>query len=126
MKARILLLNKPYEVCVNSTYLNGRKTLADFIPEPGFYPAGRLDYKSEGLALLTNSGALQHRISDPKFKLRKIYWVQVQGNSAAGPWLLGSPEGWSDLARRGRTHPAADDLGPAIDQFQSCQLRGFR
>ena len=103
MKARILLLNKPYEVLCKFTDRTGRKTLADFIPEPGFYPAGRLDYKSEGLVLLTNSGALQHRISDPKFKLRKIYWVQVEGvpdvtarrSLAAGVLLK---DGWTQPA----------------------------
>jgi 23S rRNA pseudouridine2457 synthase len=54
-------------------------TLADYIPLPEFYPAGRLDTDSEGLLVLTDDGQLQHRITDPKHKLPKTYWVQVEG-----------------------------------------------
>jgi len=53
--------------------------LADYIPVPEFYPAGRLDTDSEGLLVLTDDGPLQHRITDPKHKLPKTYWVQVEG-----------------------------------------------
>mgnify|MGYP001577253277 CR=1 FL=1 len=58
-----------------------RKTLGDYISIPQVYPAGRLDYESEGLMLLTDNGSLQQQISHPKFKLRKTYWVHVEGIS---------------------------------------------
>src|SRR5262245_23371002 len=59
----------------------GRKTLADYIKVSGVYPAGRLDTDSEGLLLLTDDGALQARISSPRFKLPKVYWAQVEGTA---------------------------------------------
>lgn len=77
--ARIVLFNKPFQVLSQFTDDQGRGTLADYLKRPGFYPAGRLDYDSEGLLLLTDEGALKHRISHPKHKLRKRYWVQVEG-----------------------------------------------
>lgn len=76
---RILLFNKPFGVLCQFTDADKRKTLADYIDAPGFYAAGRLDRDSEGLLLLTNDGALQQRISHPRFKLVKQYLVQVDG-----------------------------------------------
>ena len=74
------MLNKPFGVVSQfSSGTAGRATLADFVRLPNVYPAGRLDADSEGVILLTDDGALQARISDPRHKLPKIYWVQVEG-----------------------------------------------
>jgi 23S rRNA pseudouridine2457 synthase len=78
--ARILIFNKPYGILCQFRPVAGQQTLADFIAVPGIYPAGRLDKDSEGLLLLTDDGALQHRISHPRHKLWKTYWVQVEGD----------------------------------------------
>ncbi|MDD5612553.1 MAG: pseudouridine synthase [Gallionella sp.] len=75
----ILLFNKPFGVICQFSPDGLHPTLADYILLPGFYPAGRLDTDSEGLLLLTDDGKLQHRITDPKHKLPKTYWVQVEG-----------------------------------------------
>jgi 23S rRNA pseudouridine2457 synthase len=77
--SRLLRFNKPFQVLCQFTDREGRLTLADYIDVPGVYAAGRLDYDSEGLLLLTDDGHLQQRISDPQHKLPKTYWVQVEG-----------------------------------------------
>lgn len=76
---RILLFNKPFGVICQFSRDGLHPTLADYIALPDYYPAGRLDTDSEGLLVLTDDGKLQHRITDPKHKLPKIYWVQVEG-----------------------------------------------
>ncbi len=70
---------KPCHVLSQFSRSGEKPCLADYIPVPQVYPAGRLDYDSEGLMLLTDDGALQHRISHPRMKLSKIYWAQVEG-----------------------------------------------
>jgi len=76
---RLLLLNKPYGVLCQFSPAARRDTLGSFIDVPGVYPAGRLDADSEGLLVLTDDGRLQARIADPRHKLEKSYWVQVEG-----------------------------------------------
>ena len=77
--ARLILFNKPFGVLCRFTDDDGRPTLADYIDEPAVYPAGRLDRDSEGLLLLTDDGQLQARISEPRHRLGKTYWAQVEG-----------------------------------------------
>ena len=81
--AKIILFNKPFYVLSQFTDAgtagSARKTLSEFINVPGVYAAGRLDKDSEGLLVLTDDGRLQHKISDPKHKTSKTYWVQVEG-----------------------------------------------
>ena len=80
---RVLLLNKPHGVLPQFTdpgVTSHHRTLSEFSLPPGVYPAGRLDRDSEGLLVLTDAGRLQARITEPRHKLPKTYWVQVEGD----------------------------------------------
>ena len=73
----LIRFNKPYQI--HCQFSGDGATLSRYIQIPNVYPAGRLDKDSEGLVLLTDNGKLQAQISDPKHKLPKTYWVQVEG-----------------------------------------------
>ena len=75
----VILFNKPYGVICQFSPDGKHPTLKDYVAASDVYPAGRLDTDSEGLLVLTADGVLQHRITDPKHKFRKTYWVQVEG-----------------------------------------------
>jgi 23S rRNA pseudouridine2457 synthase len=77
--SRLILFNKPYKVLSQFTDGEDRSTLANYLRAPGFRVAGRLDFDSEGLLLLTDDGQLQHQIANPAKKMWKKYWVQVEG-----------------------------------------------
>lgn len=77
--SRVLLFNKPYQVLCQFTREGERECLADYIDVPDVYAAGRLDADSEGLLVLTGDGRMQQRIADPRHKLAKTYWAQVEG-----------------------------------------------
>ena len=76
----LILFNKPYGVVCQFSAHETHQTLKDFIRVPDVYAAGRLDTDSEGLLILTDDGALQHRLSHPRYKENIIYWAQVEGD----------------------------------------------
>ncbi len=88
-----LLFNKPFRVLSQFTDREGRSTLADFIQQPGVYAAGRLDYDSEGLLLLTDGAALKAQMADPRHQTLKTYLAQVEGlpSVSALEWLARGP-----------------------------------
>ena len=114
---RLIRFNKPYDVLPQftdrGTAGTPRRTLSDFIDAPGLYPAGRLDRDSEGLMLLTDNGRLQAWISDPKHKMEKTYWVQVEGtpDAAAIAALVKGVELKDGLTRPARARLIAEPQG---------------
>ncbi len=78
----LIQFNKPYGVICQFSPSGDKPTLKNFIAVPNIYPAGRLDTDSEGLLLLTDDGRLQANIADPRHKLPKTYWVQIEGAPA--------------------------------------------
>ncbi|MFN7931598.1 MAG: pseudouridine synthase [Blastocatellia bacterium] len=110
---KVILLNKPFQVMCQFTDETGRATLADYVNVPTVYAAGRLDYDSEGLVVLTNVGWLQHLIAEPRHKLPKTYLVQVERVPAAQA-LRQLAKGV--LLKDGMTQPAEVELiaPPAI------------
>jgi 23S rRNA pseudouridine2457 synthase len=105
----VILLNKPYGVICQFSPSGAKPTLADFVDVPHVYPAGRLDTDSEGLVILTDDGALQARVTGPRHKLEKVYWVQVEGSPtpASIEWLQAGV-----LLQEGPTLPARARMIP--------------
>lgn len=116
--ADLILFNKPFRVLSQFSDSGGRATLADYLTAPGFRVAGRLDFDSEGLLLLTDNGRLQQQIANPRFKLWKTYQVQVEGEIdqqaiarlVAGVQLQDGPT----LPARAEPIPPPPDLWPRI------------
>ncbi|PIE41224.1 MAG: pseudouridine synthase [Gammaproteobacteria bacterium] len=101
--AKIILLNKPFQVLCQFSHHEQKTTLKPFVPVKGFYPCGRLDYDSEGLLVLSDDGTLQSIIAHPKHKMEKTYWAQVEGSVA--PTAIAQLEQGLEL-KDGKTRPA--------------------
>lgn len=109
---QLVLFNKPYQVMSQFTDQSGRQTLKDFIKLASVYPAGRLDYDSEGLLILTDDGALQHKIAHPKHAMSKTYFAQIEGEMDEHA-IKALREGI--ILKDGPTRPAKADIVPEPD-----------
>ena len=105
---RTIALYKPYGVLCQFRDASGRPTLASLVPIAGIYPAGRLDFDSEGLLLLTDDGGLAHRLTDPRFAHAKTYLVQVERVPDADGASMRCATGV--VLRDGMTRPAQVEL----------------
>jgi 23S rRNA pseudouridine2457 synthase len=102
--SKLVLFNKPFRVLSQFSPSENKTTLAEFIPIKQIYPAGRLDYDSEGLLLLTDDGKLQAQLSNPRFHQSKIYLAQVEGvpdQNAVHQLARGDLKGWEDSSGKG-------------------------
>ncbi|MDR5756179.1 pseudouridine synthase [Caballeronia sp. LZ035] len=112
----LIALNKPFGTICQFSAHETRASLADWVSTPGVYPAGRLDADSEGLLLLTDDGALQARIAEPRHKLVKRYWAQVEGapDDAALAHLARGVDLGDYVTRPCRAALVADDASQAL------------
>ena len=114
----LIAFNKPYGVLSQFTSTEGKRTLADLVSVRDVYPAGRLDFDSEGLLLLTDEGALQHAIAAPDNQLVKRYWAQVEGipDAASLEYLASGVDiGTGDARYRARPASVAAIRAPSIE-----------
>lgn len=105
---KTIIFHKPFGVLPQFSDSQGRAHIGNFVPVPKVYPAGRLDRDSEGLMVLTNEGALQHKIAHPDHKMSKTYWAQVEGAPSAAEL---APLGQGLPLKDGMTRPAKWQLG---------------
>ncbi|MDR5812569.1 MULTISPECIES: pseudouridine synthase [unclassified Caballeronia] len=112
----LIALNKPFGTICQFSAHETRASLADWVSTPGVYPAGRLDADSEGLLLLTDDGALQARIAEPRHKLVKRYWAQVEGapDDAALAHLARGVDLGDYVTRPCRARFVADEASQAL------------
>jgi len=124
--SRYVLVNKPFNVLSNFVDEDGRATLKDYVPVPAVYAAGRLDYDSEGLLLLTDDGPLSYRMTDPRYEHPKTYFVQVELTTGVLPPGTLEPLRAGVLLRGEHTRPAEVAVVPDPHFWErSVPVRGY-